>query len=172
MRVIKRLPRRDEWWALLQILSVHNFFIIKKGVNFLLQICYINMRREYSRDIAEVIVNPTFCCPLVVLLICLSIFKTFMFRTTILRPFMLHPCRVVSQLCQAMAAARVVVICHQFSDCNLKSLGPVPELFYPLLTIIIFWCLVKQILKYFIETACLNFFMPGIGVLFWDDILS
>lgn len=82
---------------------------------------------------------------------------------------MLYPCHVVSQLCQAMAAARVVVICHQFSDCSLKtlkSLGPVPELFYPLLTIIIFCYLVKQILKCFIEIAFLNFFVPGVGVLF------
>lgn len=147
MRAIKRLPRRDDWWALLQILSVHNFFILKKTcINGLLQICWTNVRREYSRDIAEVVVNPTFWCPLVVLLICLRIFKTFMFRTTILRQYMLHLCHVVSKLCQAMAAARVVVICHQFSDCSLKTLkstGPVPELFYPLLTIIIFWCLVK-----------------------------
>lgn len=92
------------------------FLYIKKTcINVLLQICWTNVRREYSRDIAEVMLNTTFCCPLVVLVICLNIFKTFMFRTTILRQYMLHPCHVVSQLCQAMAAARVVVICHQFS---------------------------------------------------------
>lgn len=68
-------------------------------------------------------------------------------RTATLREYMLHLYHVVSRLCQTMAGARVVVIfCCQSSGCSLKilkSLGPAPELFYPLLPIVFFWYLIK-----------------------------
>lgn len=44
------------------------FLYIKKTcINVLLQICWTNVRREYSRDIAELMLNQIFCCLLAVL---------------------------------------------------------------------------------------------------------
>lgn len=116
------------------------FLYIKKNcINVLVRSCQTYVRREYSWDVTDVAVKPTFHCPLV-LLISLNIFKRFMFRTTVLREYMLHLCHVVSQLCQIMAGVRVVVVfCQQSSGCSLKilkSLGP--ELLYPLLPIVFF----------------------------------
>lgn len=140
--------RRNEWWALLQILSVHYFFILKKPPHKrscakLLDWYKKTVQLGRNRGSSKTNLPLSSYCPIDIFK---YLWKVYV-RTTTLREYMLHLYHMVSRLCQTKAGARVVVIfCCQPSGCGLKilkSLGPAPELFYPLLPIIFFWYLVK-----------------------------